>query len=46
MGRMNWEKANERERHKARVEKKRVEKAMHPNSMAARKWGRKTWRSS
>jgi hypothetical protein len=50
MARFDWEKANLTDKMKQakaspRPRKKRKEKAVHPNSMAARKWGRKWWRT-
>jgi len=35
---------NERKRGLKGAQKKRTRPTVHPNSMAARKWGRTTWR--
>jgi hypothetical protein len=48
MSGLDWQRANERDiarAAKARRRRKRqgTTTAVHPNSMAARKWGRSTW---
>lgn len=42
--RMDWRKAKAGKDKRPRKRAREVE--VHPNSMAARKWGRKTWRST
>jgi hypothetical protein len=45
--RLRWDEARRRDRERDLdvpvVKPKREAKPVHPNSMAARKWGRKTW---
>ena len=46
MTRLDWEKASRQEkakRQRKKDKKKRKLKKVHPNSTAAKKWGRATW---
>jgi hypothetical protein len=43
---MNWEKAKAGKRDRAPRKRKRRTIKVHPNSMAARKWGKTTWDST
>jgi hypothetical protein len=46
-GKLDYERARRKERQRARRRKKKARTiTVHPNSTAARKWGRSSWRTT